>query len=129
MKIDEPADLEYAEDDFEEGEHEKLDEELHFYSSISQHFDLFSASLLAKIVQQSEGRLLAKYLNLTECETIMKNEPRLRDMLLSGSKNGYKPVRLLSKDLFVSSDFTSDAPIVELLRPSKYQSKISWKLH
>ena len=98
MEINEPAlDLEYVEDDFKEGEHEKLDEELHFYSSISQHFDVFSASLLANIVKQSEGRMLAKYLNVIECETLIKSEPRLRDVLLDGIKNGYKPVRLLSR--------------------------------
>jgi len=130
MEIDEPTDLEYVEDDFEEGAHEKLDKELVVFSLvISQQFDLFAALLLAAIVNQSGDRLLAKYLNVSECETIVKSEPRLRNMLSDGSKNGYKSVRLLSKDLSVSSDFISDPPIVELLRRSKYQSKISWKLH
>ena len=111
MEIDEPTDLEYVEDDFEEGAHEKLDKELGVFSLvISQQFDLFAALLLAAIVNQSGDRLLAKYLNVPECETIVKSEPRLRNMLSDGSKNGYKSVRLLSKDLSVSSDFISDPP-------------------
>ena len=108
MEIDKPTDLEYVEDDFEEGEHEKLDEDLRCFSSISQHFDSFSPSLLATIVKQSGSRLLAKYTNISECETIMKSEPRIRNMLLNGLKNGYKPVRLLSKDLSV---YTRDCSI------------------
>ena len=59
--------------------------------------------LLAVIVELSGGRLRANYLNVSDCESIIKNEPRLRNMLLDGSNHGYKSVRLLSKDLSVSS--------------------------
>ena len=126
MEIDEPTDLEYVEDDFEEGAHEKLDEEIHqLFPPTLQNFDHLLPYLLIHIVMKSGGRLLANYNSAPECQTIIKSEPRLRQMLLDGSKHGFKSVRLLSKDLSVSSDCTSDTPIVELLRPSEYQSKVS----
>ena len=132
MEIDKPSDLQFVEDDFEEGAHEKLDEQIRrtfkFPHIAPQHFDL-SPFLLISIAQKSGSRLLANYLNILECETIVESEPRLRSMLLDGWKNGYKSVRLLSKDLSVSIDCTSDAPIVELLRPGEHQSKILLKSH
>jgi len=95
---------EYVEDDFEEGAHEKLDEEIRQifpHLVASKNFDLLSPLLLGFIVKQSRSRLFEKYLDLGECEAIIKNKPRLRYKLLNGSKNGYKSVRLLSKDLSV----------------------------
>ena len=122
MEFDKPTDLQFVEDDFEDGAHEKLDEQIRliFPHITPQVFDTLSPLLLMAIVQQSGSRLLANYLNILECETIVESEPRLRSMLLDGSKNGYKSVRLLSKHLSVSIDCTSDAPIVELLRPGEY---------
>jgi len=130
MEIDtKPTDLECVDDDFEEGAHEKLDEEIRaLFRPTPQNSDLLSPYLLIHIVEQSGSRLLANYLIFTECKTIIKSEPRLRNMLLDGLTNGYKSVRLLSKDLPGSNDCTStNAPIVELLRPGEYPSKISWK--
>jgi len=105
----------------------KLDEEIRGLHLPLKNFDLFSPRLLLAIVDQSGSRMLAKYSSLIECKTIIKSEPRLRNMLLDGSKNGYKSVRLLSKHVSGLNDCTSNAPIVELLRPGAYQSKISWR--
>jgi len=130
MEINKPTDLDCVEDDFEEGAHEKLDEEIRqiFPHLPPKNLNLVLPLLLASIVEQSGSCLLTKYRNISECTTIIRSEPRLRNMLLDGLKNGYKSVRLLSKDLpSVSSDCTFDAPIAELLRPSEYQRKISWK--
>jgi len=129
MEIDKHTDLDCVEDDFEEGAHGKLDEEIRqiFPHLPPKNLDLVLPLLLASIVEQSGSCLLTKYRNISECATIIKSEPRLRNMLLDGFKNSYKSVRLLSKDLSVSSDCTSDASIAELLRPSEYQPKISWK--
>jgi len=113
MEIDKPTDLEYVEDDFEEGAHEKLDEEirLHFLPLTPQNLDFLSPYVLHSILKQLGSRLLPKYRALVECEIIIKSEPGLRTLLLEGSKRGYKFVRLLSKDLSVSSDCTSNAPL------------------
>jgi len=104
MEIVKPTD-EYVEDDFEEpGAHERLDEEIRqIFPHIvtSKNFDLLSPLLLGSIVKQSRSRLFEKYPDLGECEDTIKNKPRLRYKLLNGSKNGYKSVRLLSKDLSV----------------------------
>ena len=129
MEIDKlPIDLECVEDDFEEGAHEKLDRNIRaVFRFTPEYFDELLPMVLSAIVFKSGGRLLAKYTNDSECETIIKNEPRLRNMLLDGWTNGYKSVRLLSKDLSGLNDCTSNAPIVELLRPSGYQSKVSWR--
>jgi len=119
-------DLEYVEADFKVGEHEQLDRE------IRQLTLLAPPPLLAVIVELSGGRLRANYLNVSDCESIIKNEPRLRNMLLDGSNHGYKSVRLLSKDLSVSSakyctDLmgSRDDCDIGILRPPEYQSKIS----
>jgi len=130
MEIDKPTGLDCVEDDFEEGAHEKLDEEIHqtFQPTLLQNPAHVLPTILCYMVEQSGGRLLTKYRDIHECIIIIRSEPRLRNMLLDSLKNGYKSVRLLSKDLSVSSDCTlSDAPIAELLRPSEYQPKISWK--
>jgi len=126
-----PTDLECVEDDFEEGAHEKLDDQIRELSRhvTPQNIDSFSALLLAAIVEQSGSALLRIYSNVIDCKAIIESEPRLRNMLLDGSKNGYKSVRLLSKDLSVSSDCTSNTLIVELLRPREYWFKISWKAY
>ena len=102
MEIDKLTDLECVDDDFEEGAHEKLDMQLRPFSFIpSQNLDSVLPSILATIAEQSGSRLLEKYLDVGECKTIIKSEPRLRNMLLDGLKNGFKSVRLLSKALSV----------------------------
>ncbi|KIM58536.1 hypothetical protein SCLCIDRAFT_1218485 [Scleroderma citrinum Foug A] len=90
MEIDKSTDLERIEDDFEEGAHEKPDGEVHqlFPNLTPQHFNLRPPLLLVLIVKQSGDHLLAHYLDVSECETIIKSDPRLRNMLLDGSKNG-----------------------------------------
>jgi len=128
MEIDEPTDLEYVEDDFKEGEHETLDEEIRqcFPQALTpQDLNLLLPHLLGDIVTQSGDRLLANYRSALEYRTIIKSEPRLGQMLLDGLKHSFKYVWLLSKDLSVSSGCTSDTPVVEFLRPGEYQSKIS----
>ena len=124
MEIDEPADLECVEDDFEEGAHEKLDKEIHECFSVTpENFHVISGTFLATIIRRSRSGLLSKYHSISECETIIEREPRLRNMLLDGPKNGYKSVRLSRTDLSVSSDCTSNDLIVELLRPSECRSR------
>lgn len=124
-----PTPLELIEDDFEEGEHDKLDEKIRvlFPKLTPEIFDDVSTILFIAIVRQLENRLHTDYFNSSNCEAIISSEPRLRNMLLDGLTNGYKSVRLLSKDLSLSSDCTPDALSVELLRPGEDQSKISWK--
>ena len=127
------TDMECVVDDYPKRAHEEQDEDIRllFPPLTPQNFDLLSPLVLAFIVKLSGGRLHSNYLNVSECEIIIKEEPRLRSMLLDGSNHGYKPVRLLSKDLAISSDCTSDPPlypIVELLQPpSEYQFQISWQ--
>lgn len=84
-------------DDYPKGAHEEQDEgiRLLFPPLTPQNFDLLSPLILAFIVKLSGGRLHSNYLNVSECEIIIKEEPRLRSMLLDGSNHGYKPVRLL----------------------------------
>jgi len=60
---------ECVEDDFEEGAHEKLDEEIRGLHLPLKNFDLFSPRLLLAIVNQSRSRLLAKYRSISECKT------------------------------------------------------------
>ncbi|KAL4063806.1 hypothetical protein J3A83DRAFT_4378460 [Scleroderma citrinum] len=90
--IDKPMDLECVADDFEEGAHDKLDEEIHQFSAClaSENTNKLLPHILADIAMQSEGRLRANYLNICECEAILSSEPGLRKMILDGSKNGYK---------------------------------------
>ena len=127
------TDMECVVDDYPKRAHEEQDEDIRllFPPLTPQNFNLLSPLVLAFIVKLSGGRLHSNYLNVSECEIIIKEEPRLRSMLLDGSNHGYKPVRLLSKDLAISSDCTSDPPlypIVELLQPpSEYQFQISWQ--
>lgn len=108
------TDMECVVDDYPKRAHEEQDEDIRllFPPLTPQNFDLLSPLVLAFIVKLSGGRLHSNYLNVSECEIIIKEEPRLRSMLLDGSNHGYKPVRLLSKDLAISSDCTSDPPIV-----------------
>jgi len=125
MEIDKPIALDCVEDDFGEEAHREQDEEIHQTFPPTPFPARVLPSILCYIVEHSGGRLHTKYRDLHECTVIIKSEPGLQNMLLDGFKNGYKSVRLLSKNLSVSSDCTSDAPIAELLRPSEYQRKIS----
>ena len=122
MESDEPTDLECIDDYFEQGQHDILDKKIRRLFPNSE--DDVLPYILHAIVQQSGSALLAKYHLVSECTSIINSEPRLRNMLLVGD---YKSVRLLSKDLSVSDDCTSNAPIAELFRPSEYQFMISWK--
>jgi len=111
MEIDKPTDLEYVEDDFEEGEHEKLDEEIREifpFARTPKQSDRVLLHVLTEIITQSEGRLLEKCYD--ECEDIIQSKPGLRNLLLRGSEHGYKSVRLLSKDLSLSSCSTHLTP-------------------
>jgi hypothetical protein len=95
MDRDTVVGLDLVADDFEEGEHEKLDKELPSLSSVNS-----AQFILSVIVQQSGGhRLLKRYGSAVECK-ILLGDQRIYNMLLAGSKNGYKDVRLLSKVLF-----------------------------
>ena len=67
---------------------------------VFQQFDSFSHPL-ATIVDHSGSHLLEKYVDIVECETIIKSVPRLRNMFLDGLKHDFKRVWLLSKDLSV----------------------------
>ena len=113
VEINNPMDLEYVEDDFEEGEHKKMDEMIPklFAALTPEYSDELLPHVLYHISKHSGGRLHPKYHLLEECEIIIKSEPGLRNLLLEGSKRGYKSVRLLSKDLSVSGDCTSNAPL------------------
>jgi len=74
MEIDEPTDLEYVEDDFKEGEHETLDEEIRqcFPQALTpQDLNLLLPHLLGDIVTQSGDRLLANYRSALECRSIV----------------------------------------------------------
>ena len=77
-----PTDLECVEDDFEEGAHEKLDDQIRELSRhvTPQNIDSFSALLLAAIVEQSGSALLRIYSNVIDCKAIIESEPRLRNM-------------------------------------------------
>ncbi|KAL4063823.1 hypothetical protein J3A83DRAFT_981087 [Scleroderma citrinum] len=94
--IDKPMDLECVADDFEEGAHDKLDEVIHQFSVrlIPENTNKLLPHILADIAMQSEGRLRAKYLNICECKAIISSEPRLRKMILDGSKNFFDQVNI-----------------------------------
>ena len=92
--------LELVDDDFEAGAHEKLDDR---FSVLSKHLtpetmDFYGIIILAHIANQSQGRILKKYLDVLECKKVLEKQPDLRNELLAGSKKGYKSIRLASKD-------------------------------
>ena len=115
-----------VDDDFEEGAHEILDEELRPFSQLltSETLDRHGPLILAMIALQSQDRILSKYLNISECQNIIKKQPNLRNEILAGSKKGYKSIRLASKELIGSSGYWSDTFIIELLRSGKCRSEI-----
>ena len=100
MDIDKVHNLDLVSDDFEAGEHEKMDKDVR--QNLPSSLSPGSAPLfLLYIVQQSGHRLLSKYRNFNECTTVLQNNPSIYDMLLAClSNSSYKNVRLLSKDLF-----------------------------
>ena len=114
-----------VDDDFEEGAHEILDEELRPFSQLltSETLDRHGPLILAMIALQSQDRILSKYLNISECQNIIKKQPNLRNEILAGSKKGYKSIRLASKELIGSSGYWSDTFIIELLRSGKCRSE------
>ena len=114
-----------VDDDFEEGAHEILDEELRPFSQLltSETLDCHGPLILAMIALQSQDRILSKYLNISECQNIIKKQPNLRNEILAGSKKGYKSIRLASKELIGSSGYWSDTFIIELLRSGKCRSE------
>ena len=114
-----------VDDDFEEGVHEILDEELRPFSQLltSETLDRHGPLILAMIALQSQDRILSKYLNISECQNIIKKQPNLRNEILAGSKKGYKSIRLASKELIGSSGCWSDTFIIELLRSGKCRSE------
>ncbi|KAF8548004.1 hypothetical protein OG21DRAFT_1489735 [Imleria badia] len=109
MDIDKHANLEFVADDFEEGEHEKLDEgiRLLFPFAVTPGNAPF---IFMTIDAHSGDRFLAKYHNMTlsECTTLLNSNSTIMDMILDGPKNGYQNLRLL-----------------KLLRQGEYQSIIS----
>ena len=121
----EGSQLGLVDDDFEEGAHEILDEELRPFSQLltSESLDRHGPLILAMIALQSQDHILSKYLNISECQNIIKKRPNLRDGILAGSKEGYRSIRLASKELIGSSGYWSNIFIIELLRSGKHRSE------
>ncbi|KAF8138816.1 hypothetical protein EV363DRAFT_1445610 [Boletus edulis] len=96
MDIDESANLEFVADDFEEGEHEKMDKDVFATFRQAMNPGLHSYILLRlAIVKQSRGRLLKKYDSIEKCEILLYNHPSINQLMLESSKDGYKKLRLL----------------------------------
>lgn len=125
MDTDEIPNLQFVPDDFGEGEHERLD------ADIRRTFPVLSPGILPLIlwwiVKQSATYYLAKYRNPDNCETLLDSNPAIRNMLVDGWQNGFKNVRLLSKDLFEPADCVSNVCMIELLRQGEYRSKTMQK--
>jgi hypothetical protein len=107
MDINKSADLSLVADDFEEGEHEKQDEDIHrLFLQINSTSDQV---ILAYIIVKLGDRANPKYRDLIQRLTLIDNNPSFKDMLYAGWKNGFKNVRLLSKDWSWSVDCMSNA--------------------
>ena len=104
--------LELVNDYFEEGVHERLDEQLRGLSELltPENMDFYGPAILIHITRQSNGRISKKYFNILECKSIVEKQPDLRNGLLAGSKTGYRCIRLASKESIESSDHGSNIP-------------------
>ena len=123
MNIHSIMDLDFVVDDFKEGEHEKLDANVpQFLSAPPLSVDITNmAFILLFIVEQLGDRGHPRYRgSLFECQTLINRNPRICDMISAGWKDGYKRMRLLSKDLSASADSMSNATfdccVIEILR-------------
>jgi len=128
MDIDEIPNLplkviknELVRDDFEPGEHEQMDETIRQIYLVTS--PAAASYILNEIVEQLGNRCLTKYRNSDECETLLNNNPAIREMIADGAQNGFKNLRLLSKGLFESAGCMSYFCMIELLRRGECQSK------
>ncbi|KAH0834670.1 hypothetical protein J3R83DRAFT_10185 [Lanmaoa asiatica] len=112
-------------DDFDPGEHEKLDKALSFVVISNENIGAAAPHVLCEIAKQSGERLCEKYRDsLKECEALIERERWLQNMIRDGQKSGYKSIRLLSKEFPEPPRHVSDAYVIELLRPGKYEFRI-----
>lgn len=90
--------FELVNDDFNKP-HEQLDEELCgiLILESSPNATRLASAALVSIVLQSKGRMKDNYLNIKECEKVIEREPKLLSMISTGSREGYRSIRLLSK--------------------------------
>ncbi|KAH0834685.1 hypothetical protein J3R83DRAFT_10211 [Lanmaoa asiatica] len=113
-------------DDFDTGEHEKLDKALSLFVPFSnENIGAIAPLVLCEIANQSGQRLCEKYRrDMKECKALIEREPWLQNMIRDGQKSGYKSIRLLSKEFPGPPCHVSDAYVIELLRPGKYEFRI-----
>ena len=124
MDEDTPAvgSLELVVDDFEEGQHEKLDFDIPQLLSVNlNHMTLILLGIVEQLGDRGHPRYRGSISKCrTLCRTLIDNNPGIFDMICAGSKEGYKSVRLLSKGLSASADGMSNATfnpcVIEILR-------------
>ena len=109
--------LDLVVDDFKEGEHEKLDVDVPSLLSVNINH---MALILLLIAEQLGDCGHPRYRDVSECKILINRNPSICDMISAGRKEGYKRMRLLSKDLSTSADSMSNATfdccVIEILR-------------